>query len=94
MTKNNPLSVEKLEKKVRYKNVTVIPIENEKFPSMVQIDKAPAKLKEIKGKKFISPQKAQIAIELAHSEALIKKGARRVKAELDSVGILVEPSAW
>ena len=91
---NNPLSVEKLEKKVRYKNVTVIPVENEKFPTMVQIDKAPAKLKEIKGKKFISPQKAQIAIELAHSEVLIKKGARRVKSELDSVGILVEPSAW
>lgn len=91
---NNPLSVEKLEKKVRYKNVTVIPVENEKFPTMVMIDKAPAKLKEIKGKKYISPEKAQIAIELAHSEALIKKGARRVKAELDSVGILVEPSAW
>jgi uncharacterized protein YqgV (UPF0045/DUF77 family) len=91
---NNPLSVEKLEKKVRYKNVTVIPVGSEKFPTMVQIDKVPAKLKEIKGKKFISPQKAQIAIELAHSEALIKKGARRVKAELDSVGILVEPSAW
>ena len=91
---NNPLSVEKLEKKVRYKNVTVIPVGSEKFPTMVQIDKVPTKLKEIKGKKFISPQKAQIAIELAHSEALIKKGAGRVKAELDSVGILVEPSAW
>jgi len=91
---NNPLSVEKLENKVRYKNVTVVPVENEKFPTMVMIEKAPAKLKEIKGKKYISPEKAQIAIELLSAEALISNGAKKVKAELDSVGILVEPSAW
>jgi glucan phosphorylase len=91
---NNPLSVEKLENKVRYKNVTVIPVGNEKFPTMVMIDKAPAKIKDIKGKKFINPIKAQLAIESALAEQLIKKGAGRVKAELDSVGILVEPSAW
>jgi hypothetical protein len=91
---NNPLSVEKLENKVRYKNVTVIPVGNEKFPTMVQIDKAPAKIKLIKGKKYITPQKAQLAIEAALAESLINKGAGRVKAELDSVGILIEPSAW
>ena len=90
---NNPLSVEKLENKVRYKNVTVIPVGNEKFPTMVMIDKAPAKLKEIKGKKYISPEKAQLAIELAHSEALISKGARSVKAELESIGFVSE-TAW
>jgi hypothetical protein len=61
---------------------------------MVQIDKAPAKIKLIKGKKYITPQKAQLAIEAALAESLINKGAGRVKAELDSVGILIEPSAW
>ena len=91
---NNPLSVEKLEKKVRYKNVTVIPIGSEKFPTMVMIDKAPKSINYILGKKYITPEKAQLAIEAAQAEALINKGARRVKAELDSVGILVEPSAW
>jgi len=91
---NNPLSVEKLEKKVRYKNVTVVPVGNEKFPTMVQIDKAPKKVNYIIGKKFINPTKAQLAIEAALAEQLISKGARRVKAELDSVGILVEPAAW
>jgi glucan phosphorylase len=91
---NNPLSVEKLENKVRYKNVTVVPVGNEKFPTMVMIEKAPAKLKEIKGKKYITPEKAQIAIELLSAEALIKNGAKKVNAELDSVGILIEPSAW
>ena len=91
---NNPLSVEKLENKVRYKNVTVVPVENEKFPTMVMIDKAPAKIKSIMGKKFINPTKAQVAIEAALSEILIRGGARGVKKELDSIGFLTEDSAW
>lgn len=90
---NNPLLVEKLEKKVRYKNVTVIPVENEKFPTMVQIDKAPKKVNYIIGKKFINPTKAQLAIESALAESLISKGARSVKNELSSIGILTE-TAW
>ena len=90
---NNPLSVEKLENKVRYKNVTVIPADNEKFPTMVQIDKAPAKIKLIKGKKYITPEKAQLAIEAALAEALITGGARSVKKELESIGFISE-TAW
>lgn len=90
---NNPLSVEKLEKKVRYKNVTVIPVENEKFPTMVQIDKAPKKVSYIKGKKYITPEKAQLAIESALAEELIKKGSRSVKKELESIGFVSE-TAW
>jgi hypothetical protein len=91
---NNPLSVEKLDNKVRYKNVTVVPVENEKFPTMVMIDKAPAKIKTIKGKKFINPTKAQLAIELAIAESLIKGGSKLVAKELDSIGFLTEDSAW
>jgi hypothetical protein len=91
---NNPLSVEKLEKKVRYKNVTVIPVENDNFPTMVQIDKAPAKIKTIKGKKYINPSKAQLAIEAALAEALIIGGARGVKKELNSIGFITEDTAW
>jgi len=91
---NNPLSVEKLENKVRYKNVTVVPVENEKFPTMVMIDKAPAKIKAIKGKKFINPTKAQLAIELAIAESLISRGSKLVAKELDSIGFLTEDSAW
>jgi hypothetical protein len=90
----NTLSVEKLENKVRYKNVTVVPVENEKFPTMVMIEKAPVKIKTIKGKKFINPTKAQLAIEAALAESLISKGARGVKKELDSIGFLVEDTAW
>ena len=91
---NNPLSVEKLENKVRYKNVVVVPADNEKFPTMVQIEKTPAKLKSIMGKKFINPIKAQVAIELVIAESLIKGGSKLVAKELDSIGFLAEDSAW
>ena len=91
---NNPLSVEKLDNKVRYKNVTVVPVGNEKFPTMVEIEKAPAKIKTIKGKKFINPTKAQLAIELAIAESLIKGGSKLVAKELDSIGFLTEDTAW
>jgi hypothetical protein len=88
------LAVEKLENKVRYKNVVVVPVGNEKFPSMVEIEKAPAKLKTLKGKKFINPIKAQVAIEAIVAENLINGGARKVKEELDSIGFLTEDTAW
>jgi hypothetical protein len=88
------LAVEKLENKVRYKNVVVVPVGNEKFPSMVEIEKAPAKLKTLKGKKFINPIKAQVAIEAIVAENLINSGARKVKEELDSIGFLTEDTAW
>ena len=88
------LAVEKLEKKVRYKNVVVVPIGNEKFPNMVEIEKTTVKLKALKGKKFINPIKAQVAIEALAAENLINGGARKVKDELDSIGFLVEDTAW
>ena len=92
---NNPLSVEKLSSKVRYKNVTVVPVENEKFPTMVMIDKAPKKVSSIKGKKFINPAKAHVAIEVALAEAQIAGyGKKNIKKELDSIGFLVEDTAW
>jgi len=87
---NNPLSVEKLENKVRYKGVTVIPVGTDTLPFMVHIIKAPAKIKLIQGKKFINPTKAQIAIDIALAETMIGNGAKSVKKELNSIGFLVE----
>ena len=89
---SSPLAVEKLEKKVRYKNVTVIPVGNEKFPTMVQIDKAPARVKDLIGKKYINPQKAQAVIEAVMAVDFINKGSKKVKAELGSIGIV--ETAW
>jgi hypothetical protein len=88
--KPNPLNVEVLLEKARYKNVVVLPIEHEKFPSLVKIEKAPAKIKSLIGKQYITPQKAQVAIETALAEKLIGKAANSVKKELESVGLISE----
>ena len=93
--KPNPLNVEVLLEKVRYKNVVVLPIEHEKFPSLVKIEKAPAKIKSLIGKQYITPQKAQVAIETALAEKLISKSAKSVKNELSSIGLISEvDKAW
>lgn len=93
--KPNPLNVEVLVEKVRYKNVIVLPIENEKFPSLVKIEKAPAKIKSLIGKQYITPKKAQIAIELLLAEKLIGNSAKAVKKELESIGVISEvDKAW
>ena len=93
--KPNPLNVEVLLEKARYKNVVVLPVEHEKFPSLVRIDKAPAKIKSLIGKQYITPQKAQVAIESALAEKLISKSAKSVKNELSSIGLIAEvDKAW
>ena len=93
--KPNPLNVEVLLEKARYKNVVVLPVEHEKFPSLVRIEKAPAKIKSLVGKQYITPQKAQVAIESALAEKLISKSAKSVKNELSSIGLIAEvDKAW
>lgn len=94
-TKTNPLAVEVLLEKVRYKNVVVLPIEHPKFPTLVKIEKAPAKIKSLIGKQYITPKKAQVAIEAALAEKLIGNAAKAVKNELSSIGIISEiDKAW
>ena len=93
--KPNPLNVEVLLEKARYKNVVVLPIEHEKFPYLVRIEKAPAKIKSLIGKQYITPKKAQIAIEAALAEKLIGKSATSVKKELQAIGVIAEiDRAW
>mgnify|MGYP003673109718 FL=1 len=93
--KPNPLNVEVLVEKARYKNVVVLPVQHEKFPSLVMIEKAPAKIKSLIGKQYITPQKAQIAIDLLLTEKNIGKSAKAVKSELSSIGLIAEvDKAW
>jgi hypothetical protein len=93
--KPNPLNVEVLVEKARYKNVVVLPVQHEKFPSLVRIEKAPAKIKSLIGKQYITPQKAQIAIDLLLTEKNIGKSAKAVKSELSSIGLIAEvDKAW
>ena len=93
--KPNPLAVDVLLDKARYKNVVVLPVQHDKFPSLVRIEKAPAKIKSLIGKQYITPKKAQIAIDLLLGENLISKSASSVKKELQAIGVIAEiDRAW
>ncbi len=93
--KPNPLAVDVLLDKARYKNVVVLPVQHDKFPSLVRIEKAPAKIKSLIGKQYITPKKAQIAIDLLLGEKLISKSASSVKKELQAIGVIAEiDRAW
>jgi|TARA_R110000796_G_C14530714_1_gene431813 hypothetical protein len=88
------LSSEILEGPVRYKNCVIVPAGNAKFPSLVEIEKAPVRLG-IKGKKFINAMKAQLIIDTIGAELMIGGGVKKVKAELDTIGFISEEdTAW
>ena len=88
------LTTEALETTIRYKNCTIVPVGNEKFPALVEIEKAPVRLG-LKGKKFINPLKAQLIIDSIGAELLIGGGVKKVKAELNTIGFISEEdTAW
>ena len=68
---------------ISYNNVRIEEISSEKFPDMVQLSKGPAKLKSVIGRKFISLEKAVLAIDVAVVESLI--GGEKLKAKLEMV---------
>ena len=75
----------------RYKTYKIDKSPTEKFPNMVTISK---KIKgNIMEKKFISQEKAMVWIEAIAAETLITRGAKKVKGELSSIGI-VKDTAW
>jgi hypothetical protein len=74
---------------LRYKAHKIESIGTEKFPEMVLVTKG----KSI-NKKFINEDKAKVWIDAEAALKLINGGAKKVKKELDSIGLLVEPSAW
>ena len=74
---------------LRYKTYKIESISTEKFPEMVCVTKG----KTI-NKKFINETKAKLWIDELAALKLINGGSRSVKKELDSIGFLVEDSAW
>ena len=66
----------------RYKTYKIENTPTEKFPEMVSVTKG----KTI-NKKFISLEKAKVWIEAEAALKLINRGAKKVKAELDSIGL-------
>jgi hypothetical protein len=68
---------------ISYNNIRIEETPSEKFPMMVQLSKGTAKLKPLIGRKFISLEKAVLAIDVAVAESLI--GGEKLKAKLEMV---------
>ena len=74
----------------KYKNVLIEPITHPVFPDMVVIAKTPKNKASLLGKKYVTRDKAVIAIDKLVAEALIASGGRKVKEELMELGLAVE----
>jgi len=70
----------------KYRNVTIVPTPLGTYPEMVTILKAPKRLNELVGKKYINLFKTQVAIETVTAEKLIEAGAGSVEKQLESLG--------
>ncbi len=72
----------------KYKNVKLVDVPHPSIETMVKIDKGPARLKEIIGKRYVNLDKAIIAIDILSAEKLINSGARQAKEELMDMGLI------
>jgi hypothetical protein len=70
----------------RYKNVKLVDVYNETFPTMVMVDKGPERMKPLIGRKYVTINKAISAIDILQAESLIGKGLRAVSDELAELG--------
>ena len=69
-----------------YKNVKFVDANNETFPTMVMVDKGPARMKPLIGRKYVTIEKAIAAVDILQAESLIGKGLRNVTDELADLG--------
>jgi hypothetical protein len=71
----------------KYKNVKFIDVSHPVFPTMVMVEKGPARLKDLIGRKYVTLEKAVIAVDVLSAESLIQKGYRDAQAELEDLGL-------
>ena len=71
----------------KYKNVKILYTPSEKYPDMVYIEKGPAKMKSIVDRRYITLEKAIIAVDVQGAENLIRGGKREALAELAELGL-------
>ena len=74
----------------KYKNVKLVDVPHEVFTTMVQIEKAPARLRSLIGKKYVTVEKAIIAVDVLSAETLIDKGYKDALKDLQEVGLAVD----
>ena len=74
----------------KYKNVVIEPVSHPVFTTMVHIAKTPKNKAELLGRKYVSRDKAVIAIDKLIAENLIASGGRKVVEELMELCLAVE----
>ena len=73
---------------LRYSNIRIEEIPSDKFPTMVQLSKGPARLKSLIGRKFISLEKAVLAIDAEAAISMINSQKTTAKLEMVESGIV------
>lgn len=74
----------------KYKNVKFVDVPHQVFTTMVSVDKAPARLKDLIGRKYVTIEKAIIAVDVLSAESLIQKGYKEALKEMQEVGLGVD----
>ena len=74
----------------KHKNCIIQNTPSEKFPEMVTITKTPKVRVVLEGRRYITLEKAFLAIELLESERLISSKEKYVQSELADIVILEE----
>jgi len=73
---------------LKHSNFRIEPAPTEKFPTLCTIVKGPSFGRELFGKKFITLEKAVVAVDVICGEKLINKGAKAAKEEMMELGLL------
>ena len=71
----------------KYGKFVIVDTPNEKYPTMVTIEKAPAAYSNLVGKKYVSRERFITFIEGEKAYVSIDKGVKSVAKELDAAGI-------
>lgn len=71
----------------KYGKFIIVDTPNEKYPTLVTIEKAPAAYSDLVGKKYVSRERFITFIEGEKAEVSIDKGAKAVKEELIAAGL-------
>lgn len=71
----------------KYKNVKFVDVPHPVFTTMVEVEKGPARLRDLIGRKYVTIEKAIIAVDVLSAESLISKGYREAQEELADLGL-------
>jgi len=72
----------------KYGKFYIVDAGSEKYPTMVEVTKAPKSFEDIIGKKYVSRERCIATLDVYVAEGTIAKGEKTVIKELDAAGIV------